>query len=95
MLTNILLIATQDDIKSSSSEIYLILVENLKTSFFQYFIESNRWNDPKSRLQQMCLTLRHADSRDPDMPGSSFFRICNFYALFFFRIQSPPVAGVH
>ncbi|PAV86382.1 hypothetical protein WR25_22355 [Diploscapter pachys] len=44
------------------------LVRVLFLPRLKYFIESNRWNDPKSRLQQMCLTLRHADSRDPDMP---------------------------
>lgn len=26
------------------------------------------WNDPKSKLQQCCLTLRTMDGREPDIP---------------------------
>ncbi|CAD6198909.1 unnamed protein product [Caenorhabditis auriculariae] len=33
-----------------------------------HFIESNRWNDPKSQLQQKCLSLRRCDSKEPDIP---------------------------
>uniref|UniRef100_A0A915N1G1 Uncharacterized protein n=1 Tax=Meloidogyne javanica TaxID=6303 RepID=A0A915N1G1_MELJA len=33
-----------------------------------YFILSQRWNDPKSQLQQSCLTLRNFASSEPDIP---------------------------
>lgn len=26
------------------------------------------WNDPKSKLQQCCLTLRSMDGGEPDIP---------------------------
>lgn len=29
---------------------------------------SQRWNDPKSQLQQCCLTLRQVDGSEPDIP---------------------------
>lgn len=32
------------------------------------FIRSSRWNDPKSQLQQCCLTLRRPNSQTPDIP---------------------------
>lgn len=32
------------------------------------FIIHQSWNDPKSKLQQCCLTLRSVDSREPDIP---------------------------
>ncbi|MFH4979193.1 hypothetical protein AB6A40_005902 [Gnathostoma spinigerum] len=34
----------------------------------KYFIMSQRWNDPKSQLQQCCLTLRQFDGGEPDIP---------------------------
>nr|CAD2124796.1 unnamed protein product [Meloidogyne enterolobii] len=34
----------------------------------KYFILSQRWNDPKSQLQQSCLTLRNFASSEPDIP---------------------------
>ena len=34
----------------------------------QTFILNQDWNDPKSKLQQCCLTLRTMDGREPDMP---------------------------
>lgn len=34
----------------------------------KYFILTQRWNDPKSQLQQCCLTLRQTDSGEPDIP---------------------------
>uniref|UniRef100_A0A915D9G8 RNase III domain-containing protein n=1 Tax=Ditylenchus dipsaci TaxID=166011 RepID=A0A915D9G8_9BILA len=34
----------------------------------KYFILTQRWNDPKSQLQQCCLTLRQSSSGDPDIP---------------------------
>ncbi|CAK5078022.1 unnamed protein product [Meloidogyne enterolobii] len=39
-----------------------------KIFFFKYFILSQRWNDPKSQLQQSCLTLRNFASSEPDIP---------------------------
>ena len=32
------------------------------------FIMSQEWNDPKSKLQQCCLTLRSSNAGDPDIP---------------------------
>lgn len=32
------------------------------------FIIHQSWNDPKSKLQQCCLTLRTLESREPDIP---------------------------
>lgn len=32
------------------------------------FIINRSWNDPKSKLQQCCLTLRSLESREPDIP---------------------------
>lgn len=32
------------------------------------FITNQKWNDPKSKLQQCCLTLRSLESREPDIP---------------------------
>uniref|UniRef100_A0A8D8M7L3 Ribonuclease 3 n=1 Tax=Cacopsylla melanoneura TaxID=428564 RepID=A0A8D8M7L3_9HEMI len=34
----------------------------------QYFILNQEWNDPKSKLQQCCLTLRTLDGGEPDIP---------------------------
>ncbi|VDN53922.1 unnamed protein product [Dracunculus medinensis] len=35
---------------------------------FKLFILSQRWNDPKSQLQQRCLALRQIDGGTPDIP---------------------------
>lgn len=34
---------------------------------FQEFILNQDWNDPKSQLQQCCLTLR-TEGKEPDIP---------------------------
>ena len=34
----------------------------------QQFIINQEWNDPKSKLQQCCLTLRTIDGGEPDIP---------------------------
>lgn len=34
----------------------------------QDFIKNQVWNDPKSQLQQCCLTLRDLDGGEPDIP---------------------------
>lgn len=34
----------------------------------QDFIMNQEWNDPKSKLQQCCLTLRTMDGNEPDIP---------------------------
>lgn len=34
----------------------------------QDFIMNQDWNDPKSKLQQCCLTLRTMDGKEPDIP---------------------------
>jgi len=31
-------------------------------------IIKQEWNDPKSKLQQCCLTLRAMDGKEPDIP---------------------------
>ncbi len=32
------------------------------------FILTQEWNDPKSKLQQCCLTLRQMNGKEPDIP---------------------------
>ncbi|CAH1785630.1 unnamed protein product [Owenia fusiformis] len=42
-----------------------------KVCFFprlKHFILTQDWNDPKSHLQQCCLTLRELDKGEPDIP---------------------------
>ena len=34
----------------------------------EHFIMNQDWNDPKSKLQQCCLTLRSIDGGEPDIP---------------------------
>ena len=34
----------------------------------EHFIMNQDWNDPKSKLQQCCLTLRSVDGGEPDIP---------------------------
>ena len=34
----------------------------------QQFIINQEWNDPKSKLQQCCLTLRSMEGGEPDIP---------------------------
>lgn len=34
----------------------------------EQFILNQDWNDPKSKLQQCCLTLRNLDGGEPDIP---------------------------
>lgn len=34
----------------------------------EQFIMNQDWNDPKSKLQQCCLTLRSIDGGEPDIP---------------------------
>ena len=34
----------------------------------EHFILNQDWNDPKSKLQQCCLTLRSLDGGEPDIP---------------------------
>ena len=36
--------------------------------FVQDFILNQDWNDPKSQLQQCCLTLRKMGGGEPDIP---------------------------
>ena len=39
----------------------------------QQFIVNQEWNDPKSKLQQCCLTLRTMDGGEPDIP---VYKVC-------------------
>ncbi|VDO97599.1 unnamed protein product [Soboliphyme baturini] len=41
----------------------------------KYFIISQKWNDPKSQLQQCCLTLRNPDGGEPDIPQYKVVRV--------------------
>lgn len=61
-----------------------------KVCFFPrlfHFIYHQSWNDPKSKLQQCCLTLRGMDKEEPDIPiykvtkraKSKLFRINQFW----------------
>ena len=39
------------------------------------FITNQEWNDPKSKLQQCCLTLRTMERGEPDIP---VYKVRNF-----------------
>lgn len=55
----------------------------------QDFIMNQDWNDPKSKLQQCCLTLRTMDGGEPDIPVYKYvFNIHNFfyYYIMVFKI---------
>jgi ribonuclease-3 len=43
----------------------------------QQFIINQDWNDPKSKLQQCCLTLRAMNGKDPDIPVYKVSRFIN------------------
>jgi hypothetical protein len=43
----------------------------------QQFIINQDWNDPKSKLQQCCLTLRAMNGKDPDIPVYKASRFIN------------------
>jgi ribonuclease-3 len=45
------------------------------------FIMNQDWNDPKSKLQQCCLTLRSVDGGEPDIPVYKYV-IITFLLLF-------------
>lgn len=36
------------------------------------------WNDPKSKLQQCCLTLRTMDGGEPDIPVYKYVEMGQF-----------------
>lgn len=40
------------------------------------FIMNQDWNDPKSKLQQCCLTLRSVDGGEPDIPIYKYYIDC-------------------
>lgn len=47
------------------------------TCFFprlEHFIVNQDWNDPKSKLQQCCLTLRSFEGGEPDIPIYKYVR---------------------
>ena len=50
--------------------LYSLEINLLYIYFFrlQQFIVNQEWNDPKSKLQQCCLTLRTMDGGEPDIP---------------------------
>ena len=39
------------------------------------FIINQDWNDPKSKLQQCCLTLRTIGGGEPDIPIYKFVKL--------------------
>ena len=54
---------------------FLLYFYSLESNYFyfyffrlQQFIVNQEWNDPKSKLQQCCLTLRTMDGGEPDIP---------------------------
>lgn len=70
---------------------------------FQHFIESKKWNDSKSQLQQCCLALRDLDSNDssaPEMPeyrtigieGSTNAR--HYRVAVYFRFRFRPLCSL-
>lgn len=44
----------------------------------QDFIMNQDWNDPKSKLQQCCLTLRTMDGGEPDIPVYKWVKLNSF-----------------
>ena len=49
-----------------------------ETCFFprlETFILNQDWNDPKSKLQQCCLTLRSFEGGEPDIPVYKYVHI--------------------
>ena len=49
-------------------EFILIFLMFFSLPRLQQFIINQEWNDPKSKLQQCCLTLRTIDGGEPDIP---------------------------
>ena len=41
----------------------------------QQFILNQDWNDPKSKLQQCCLTLRTMDGGEPDKADIPIYKV--------------------
>lgn len=48
----------------------------------QDFIMNQDWNDPKSKLQQCCLTLRTMDGGEPDIP---VYKLVSFHLILSFN----------
>uniref|UniRef100_A0A183G720 Ribonuclease III n=1 Tax=Heligmosomoides polygyrus TaxID=6339 RepID=A0A183G720_HELPZ len=78
--------------------IYICFLPRLK-----HFIESKKWNDSKSQLQQCCLALRDLDSNDssaPEMPeyrtigieGSTNAR--HYRVAVYFRFRFRPLCSL-
>jgi hypothetical protein len=57
----------------------------------QQFIVNQEWNDPKSKLQQCCLTLRTMDGGEPDIPvykvkiRNSLLTLCDVLLIYIGR----------
>ena len=63
-------VSFQGKIKFQGIPLYFYSLE-INSFFFcrlQQFIVNQEWNDPKSKLQQCCLTLRTMDGGEPDIP---------------------------
>lgn len=70
-----------------------------------HFIVNQEWNDPKSKLQQCCLTLRTMNGSDPDIPNykvlnqshsplkSDFFFIWRVIICRLLNRKVPPTRG--
>jgi ribonuclease-3 len=52
----------------------------------QQFIINQEWNDPKSKLQQCCLTLRTINGHDPDIPVYKVSPVTDISRIVFFNI---------
>lgn len=47
------------------------------------------WNDPKSKLQQCCLTLRTMDGGEPDIPVYKYVYTCVIlFVLYLLKFQT-------
>ena len=53
----------------------------------QQFIINQEWNDPKSKLQQCCLTLRTIDGGEPDIPVYKV-HLTKYYLIIYSVVQS-------
>ena len=47
---------------------WCLYIDHYFDVYMQDFIMNQDWNDPKSQLQQCCLTLRELDGGEPDIP---------------------------
>lgn len=53
------------------------------------------WNDPKSKLQQCCLTLRSMDGGEPDIPTYKYVFYMHIILKFWNIIELNSYYGIN